>query len=39
MMSNATNAIPINQLQAGVYLLKCETVKGKRYVKKLIVNK
>ena len=39
MMSNATNAIPIIQLHSGVYLLKCETAKGKRFIKKVMVTK
>ena len=39
MMSNGTNAIPINQLQSGFYLFKCETAKGKRFIKKVMVTK
>ena len=39
MVSNGINAIQINQLQSGVYLLKCETAKGKRFIKKVMVTK
>ncbi len=37
--SPINNTIQISQLPSGVYLFKCETTKGKHYVKKLIVNK
>ncbi len=34
-----SKAIQINTLQAGVYIFNCETTKGKRYVKKVMVTK
>ena len=37
--SPSTNAIPTNQLKSGVYLFKCETTKGKRFIKKVMVTK
>ncbi len=37
--SPTNNAIQISQLPSGVYLFNCETTKGKRYVKKVVVTK
>ena len=35
--SPTSSAIQINNLKSGVYLFKCETTKGKRFIKKVMV--